>query len=121
MLSGSFVNAVNSSRPIVNTLNARLPNVVLLSVVSARSVNAVNNASAASGPSVNAPRCLTVGPATEKQPKEQARATVRAAFEASLPVRAAAELTGWSIGWVSSRYQQLREHSVDRTLQSAAR
>jgi hypothetical protein len=58
VLSGSFVNAVNSSRPIVNTLNARLPNVVLLSVVSARSVNAVNNASAASGPSVNAPpRC----------------------------------------------------------------
>ncbi|NED13634.1 DUF2637 domain-containing protein [Streptomyces sp. SID9124] len=55
---------------------------------------------------------LAAGPATEKQLEEQARATVRAAFEAELSVRAAAELTGWSIGWVSARYQELRDRSA---------
>ncbi|MEV5658148.1 DUF2637 domain-containing protein [Streptomyces sp. NPDC052291] len=55
---------------------------------------------------------LAAGPATEKQPEDQARATVRAAFEAELSVRVAAELTGWSIGWVSSRYQELRHRSA---------
>ncbi|MBB4889751.1 DUF2637 domain-containing protein [Streptomyces netropsis] len=53
---------------------------------------------------------LAAGPATEKQPEERARATARAAFEAGLPVRTAAELTGWSTGWVSSRYQELRDN-----------
>ncbi|WP_406293974.1 DUF2637 domain-containing protein [Streptomyces sp. NBC_00624] len=62
---------------------------------------------------------LAAGPATEKQPEEQARATVRAAFEAGLSVRAAAELTGWSIGWISTRYQELRDHSTTRALEGA--
>nr|WP_197972716.1 DUF2637 domain-containing protein [Streptomyces gossypiisoli] len=52
---------------------------------------------------------LSAGPATEKQSEEQARVTVRAAFEAGMPVRAAAELCGWSTGWVASRYQELRD------------
>ncbi|MZE79731.1 MULTISPECIES: hypothetical protein [Streptomyces] len=52
---------------------------------------------------------LAAGPATEKLKEEQARARVRAAFDAGLPVRSAAELTGWSVGWVSARYQELRE------------
>lgn len=52
---------------------------------------------------------LAAGPAAEKLPEEQARARVRAAFDAGLPVRSAAELTGWSVGWVSARYQELRE------------
>lgn len=55
---------------------------------------------------------LAAGPAAEKQLEEQARATVRAAFEAGLAVRAAAELTGWSIGWTSARYQELRDRSA---------
>ncbi|MEV6259879.1 DUF2637 domain-containing protein [Streptomyces sp. NPDC051784] len=60
---------------------------------------------------------LAAGPATEKQPEELARATARAAFEAELSVRAAAELTGWSIGWISSRYQEHRDASATRTLE----
>ncbi len=34
---------------------------------------------------------------------------MQVAFAAELPVRTAAELTGWSAGWVSSRYQELRD------------
>lgn len=52
---------------------------------------------------------LAAGPAVEKLPEEQARATVQAAFEAGLSVRAAAELCGWSVGWVSTRYQEFRD------------
>ncbi|EFL26689.1 conserved hypothetical protein [Streptomyces himastatinicus ATCC 53653] len=52
---------------------------------------------------------LAAGPATEKFPEDRARATVQAAFEAGLVVRAAAELCGWSVGWVSTRYQELRD------------
>ncbi|MGK5543786.1 DUF2637 domain-containing protein [Streptomyces sp. URMC 127] len=65
---------------------------------------------------------LSVGPAVEKLPEDRARATVRAAFDASLPVRAAAELTGWSTGWVSSRYQELRDtpNPTPKVLQGAA-
>ncbi|AOP50626.1 DUF2637 domain-containing protein [Streptomyces lydicus] len=58
---------------------------------------------------------LAAGPAAQKLPEEQARATVQAAFAAELPVRAAAELTGWSIGWVSSRYQELRDTTATVT------
>ncbi|MEV7050692.1 DUF2637 domain-containing protein [Streptomyces anulatus] len=52
---------------------------------------------------------LSAGPAVEKQDEERARATVRAAFDAGLPVRTAAELCGWSVGWVSTRYQEHRD------------
>jgi hypothetical protein len=52
---------------------------------------------------------LEAGPAVEKFPEDRARATVLAAFEAGLPVRAAAELCGWSVGWVSSRYAEHRD------------
>ncbi|MET7700413.1 DUF2637 domain-containing protein [Streptomyces sp. NPDC005485] len=52
---------------------------------------------------------LAAGPAVEKVPEDRARSTVLAAFEAGLSVRAAAELCGWSVGWVSSRYQELRD------------
>ncbi|MET8575445.1 DUF2637 domain-containing protein [Streptomyces sp. NPDC005012] len=52
---------------------------------------------------------LAVGPASEKRPEEQARAIVAAAFAEGMSVRAAAELCGWSVGWVSSRYAELRD------------
>ncbi|MFI0909444.1 DUF2637 domain-containing protein [Streptomyces abikoensis] len=52
---------------------------------------------------------LAAGPPAEKLPEDKARSAVRAAFEARLPVRAAADLTGWSVGWVSQRYQELRD------------
>ncbi|MGW1990116.1 DUF2637 domain-containing protein [Embleya sp. NPDC001921] len=52
---------------------------------------------------------LAVDPAEGRLPEERARAVVRAAFEEKRPVRSAAELCGWSVGWVSARYQELRE------------
>ncbi|QES42930.1 DUF2637 domain-containing protein [Streptomyces venezuelae] len=52
---------------------------------------------------------LAAGPAAEKFPEDRARATVQAAFETGLSVRSAAELCGWSVGWVSTRYQELRD------------
>ncbi|MEU6216704.1 DUF2637 domain-containing protein [Streptomyces sp. NPDC047022] len=55
---------------------------------------------------------LSAGPATGKQPEDVARAIVHAAYVEGLSVRAAAELCGWSVGWVSSRYAALRDPSV---------
>ncbi|MEU9250828.1 DUF2637 domain-containing protein [Streptomyces sp. NPDC048270] len=52
---------------------------------------------------------LSAGPPPEKLPEEQARATVQAAFAAGVPVRVAAELSGWSVGWASARYQEHRD------------
>ncbi|MBW5487101.1 DUF2637 domain-containing protein, partial [Streptomyces bambusae] len=52
---------------------------------------------------------LAAGPPVEKLPEDQARHVVHTAFTAGLPVRSAAELTGWSVGWVSTRYQEHRE------------
>ncbi|MFI9648824.1 DUF2637 domain-containing protein [Streptomyces sp. NPDC052040] len=55
---------------------------------------------------------LSAGPAAEKQPEDVARATVHAAYVEGLSVRAAAELCGWSVGWVSSRYAEHRDPSA---------
>ncbi|MEV4927897.1 DUF2637 domain-containing protein [Streptomyces roseoverticillatus] len=63
---------------------------------------------------------LAAGPATEKLSEDRARATVHAAFDVGLPVRTAAELTGWSTGWVSSRYQELRDTPTPKVLEGAA-
>lgn len=52
---------------------------------------------------------LAVDPAAGKLSEERARAVVRAAFEDGHPVRSTAELCGWSVGWVSARYLELRE------------
>ncbi|MFI0873041.1 DUF2637 domain-containing protein [Streptomyces parvus] len=52
---------------------------------------------------------LSAGPAAERQEEPLARATVRAAFDTGLPIRQAAELCGWSVGWVTARYQEHRD------------
>ncbi|MEU8993442.1 DUF2637 domain-containing protein [Streptomyces caniferus] len=52
---------------------------------------------------------LSRGPAQEKLPEDEARTLIAAAFAAGLPVRAASELCGWSVGWVSSRYAEQRQ------------
>ncbi|WP_069627200.1 DUF2637 domain-containing protein [Streptomyces niveus] len=52
---------------------------------------------------------LSFGPTAVKLPEDHARQIVRAAFDEGLPVRSAAELCGWSVGWVSARYQDLRD------------
>ncbi|WP_055566991.1 hypothetical protein [Streptomyces atriruber] len=54
---------------------------------------------------------LERGPAQGKLPEDEARRIVTAAFHAGLSVRAAAELCGWSVGWVSSRYADHRDPS----------
>ncbi|MGW1767985.1 DUF2637 domain-containing protein [Streptomyces sp. NPDC002073] len=51
---------------------------------------------------------LAAGPAEERLSEDRARQVVQAAFAAQLPVRSVVELTGWSTGWVQSRYQELR-------------
>ncbi|MFB7392276.1 DUF2637 domain-containing protein [Streptomyces sp. NPDC056202] len=53
---------------------------------------------------------LAAGPASVKQSEDRARKTVAAAYSSGVSVRQAAELCGWSVGWVSTRYQELREH-----------
>ncbi|MER5882590.1 DUF2637 domain-containing protein [Streptomyces sp. NPDC001941] len=63
---------------------------------------------------------LASGPAVEKLPEDEARGVVRAAFDVGLAVRAAAELCGWSVGWVSARYQEHRD-AAERVLEPAAR
>ncbi|MFC9623407.1 DUF2637 domain-containing protein [Streptomyces sp. NPDC056930] len=57
---------------------------------------------------------LAGGPAEEKLPEGRARQIVTAGFESGLTVRAVSELCGWSTGWVTARYQELREtnHTV---------
>ncbi|MCC9155964.1 DUF2637 domain-containing protein [Streptomyces parvulus] len=57
---------------------------------------------------------LNRGPADEKLPEDEARRIVAAAFASDMSVRAAAELCGWSVGWVSHRYAEHRDPSADR-------
>ncbi|MEU7601793.1 DUF2637 domain-containing protein [Streptomyces sp. NPDC041003] len=52
---------------------------------------------------------LAAGPPDEKLKEHHARQVVQAAFAAGLAVRVAAELTGWSVGWASARYQEHRD------------
>ncbi|MGP3633689.1 DUF2637 domain-containing protein [Streptomyces sp. 24-1644] len=63
---------------------------------------------------------LSGGPVNEKLPEDHARRIVHAAFGEGLPVRAAVELCGWSIGWVSTRYQEHRDHTAGRALEGAS-
>ncbi|WP_431683985.1 DUF2637 domain-containing protein [Kitasatospora sp. KL5] len=53
---------------------------------------------------------LAGGPAVERLPEDRAREIARAAYGAGLPQRAAAELTGWSAGWIAARYQEARDN-----------
>ncbi|MFG2746493.1 DUF2637 domain-containing protein [Streptomyces chartreusis] len=55
---------------------------------------------------------LNRGPAESKLEEDLARRIVAAACESGLSVRAAAELCGWSVGWVSHRYADHRDPST---------
>lgn len=57
---------------------------------------------------------LNRGPADGKLPEDEARRIVAAAFASDMSVRAAAELCGWSVGWVSHRYAEHRDPGADR-------
>ncbi|MFD4631708.1 DUF2637 domain-containing protein [Streptomyces sp. NPDC058284] len=56
---------------------------------------------------------LERGPAPVKLPEEEARRIVIAAYEVGVKVREAADLCGWSVGWVSTRYAELRDPGAD--------
>ncbi|ATL29399.1 DUF2637 domain-containing protein [Streptomyces formicae] len=56
---------------------------------------------------------LSRGLAEHKLPEDEARRIVAAAFQASVSVRQAAELCGWSVGWVSSRFAEHREPALE--------
>ncbi|MFF4327253.1 DUF2637 domain-containing protein [Streptomyces sp. NPDC001591] len=62
---------------------------------------------------------LSAGPPAEKLSEADARALVKTAFAVGLAVRVAAELTGWSVGWASARYQELRD-AAPAALEGAA-
>ncbi|MCW5254282.1 DUF2637 domain-containing protein [Streptomyces sp. SHP 1-2] len=64
---------------------------------------------------------LAAGPAPEKQAEPLARRTVAAAFAAGVPMRQAAELCGWSVGWVSARYAEHRDTTPTPALEGASR
>lgn len=55
---------------------------------------------------------LSGGPVNTKLPEDRARQIVTAAYTSGMAVRTAAELCGWSVGWVSTRYQELRDRSA---------
>ena len=107
--SGRSVNAastsVNSVSASVNTVNERLPSVRNAS--GERAERESVNSSGRSGPRVSAPRCCPRA-RNEKLPEDDARAIVAAAPREGMSVRTAAELCGWSVGWVSTRYAELR-------------
>ncbi|HEY8981820.1 MAG TPA: DUF2637 domain-containing protein [Streptomyces sp.] len=53
-------------------------------------------------------------PVNTKLPEEHARRIIAAAVAEGISVRRAADLCGWSVGWVSARYAELRD--TDRPL-----
>ncbi|MFJ9445765.1 DUF2637 domain-containing protein [Kitasatospora sp. NPDC101235] len=58
---------------------------------------------------------LMSAPAADgRLPEGQARLTVQDCVLARIPQRRAVELTGWSVGWVAARYQELRATAPDR-------
>ncbi len=66
---------------------------------------------------------LSGPPATEKLPEELAREIIGHAVMAGVPQRRAAELTGWSTGWVAGQYREIEgfhDLVTDRPLRNAA-
>lgn len=63
---------------------------------------------------------LAGGPVNEKLPEDHARRIVAAGFAEGMPVRSAADLCGWSVGWVSTRYQEYRDTTAGRMLEGAS-
>lgn len=56
----------------------------------------------------SAPQPVNAKPEAEKLPEDAAREAARMGFAAGRSVRETADLTGWSVGWVSARYQEIK-------------
>jgi hypothetical protein len=69
---------------------------------------AMNTPSAAVNGSVNEPDVFT------KMPEVEARSYIRSFREGQRSVRQLAEDTGWSVGWVSARLQEVRDSARER-------
>ncbi|MEU1104900.1 DUF2637 domain-containing protein [Streptomyces tibetensis] len=69
---------------------------------------AMNTPSAAVNGSVNEPDVFT------KMPEAEARSYIRSFREGQRSVRQLAEDTGWSVGWVSARLQEVRDSARER-------
>ncbi|MFD8080729.1 DUF2637 domain-containing protein [Kitasatospora sp. NPDC059722] len=52
--------------------------------------------------------------ATERLPEDDARLKIQTAVALRVPQRRAAELTGWSAGWVANRYREFSEAGPER-------
>ncbi|MFG2826353.1 DUF2637 domain-containing protein [Streptomyces sp. NPDC048434] len=63
----------------------------------------------------SAPQPVNAKTEADKIPEDAAREAVRVGFAAGRSVRETADLTGWSVGWVAARYQELKlaEDGVD--------
>ncbi|MFJ7909840.1 DUF2637 domain-containing protein [Kitasatospora sp. NPDC096204] len=57
---------------------------------------------------------LSAPAAAERLPEDDARLTVQAAVTLGIPQRRAAELTGWSTGWIAARYREFGTASTER-------
>ncbi|MFJ7910034.1 DUF2637 domain-containing protein [Kitasatospora sp. NPDC096204] len=57
---------------------------------------------------------LSAPAAAERLPEDDARLTVQTAVALGLPQRRAAELTGWSTGWVAARYREFGTADSER-------
>ncbi|MEV7182682.1 DUF2637 domain-containing protein [Kitasatospora sp. NPDC093102] len=52
---------------------------------------------------------LLAAPAVdERLPEDEARLKIQTCVKLTIPQRRAVDLTGWSVGWVAARYQELR-------------
>lgn len=80
--------------------------------VNTRTKAPVNAASEPKRPSVNAPvnkPVNTTPPPVNKLPEDEARAVVAAPVNTDKTLRQLADMTGWSLGWITARRQELRE------------
>ncbi|MFJ9440486.1 DUF2637 domain-containing protein [Kitasatospora sp. NPDC101235] len=57
---------------------------------------------------------LSAPAADERLSEDQARQKIQTAVTLGIPQRKAVELTGWSVGWVAARYQELRGARPER-------
>ncbi|MFE7526165.1 DUF2637 domain-containing protein [Kitasatospora sp. NPDC057542] len=58
---------------------------------------------------------LLAAPAVdERLPEDEARLKIQTCVKLTIPQRKAVDLTGWSVGWVAARYQELRSARPER-------
>ncbi|MFF0409909.1 DUF2637 domain-containing protein [Kitasatospora sp. NPDC004745] len=59
-------------------------------------------------------KLLTAPAADDRLPEDKARLTIQSCVVAQVPQRRAADLTGWSAGWVAARYREFSAATPER-------